>query len=153
MPLTYREFESRPRRPSFRTSGQNPASPQRKQGQLLPLLALRAGDNKFCPLVLKPNDLGLFDDRGNVYGWCQERYKEYPAGNGDEAIEDQEDGLVIVSTDSRMWRGDSFINQASNVRSARRYIICADELEQQLRFPSGEDFYALTALLLYNLDV
>ena len=26
---------------------------------------------------LKPNDLGLFDVQGNVYTWCQERYKGY----------------------------------------------------------------------------
>ncbi|MHB1423229.1 MAG: hypothetical protein ACYC3I_08555 [Gemmataceae bacterium] len=36
----------------LRTSGQTPASPPRKQGKLLLLLARRAGDNKFCPLVL-----------------------------------------------------------------------------------------------------
>ncbi len=31
---------------------------------------------------LKPNDLGLFDVQGNVFTWCQESYKAYPAGEG-----------------------------------------------------------------------
>ena len=31
---------------------------------------------------LKPNDLGLFDVQGNVFTWCQESYKDYPAGEG-----------------------------------------------------------------------
>jgi formylglycine-generating enzyme required for sulfatase activity len=69
---------------------------------------------------LKPNDLGLFDVLGNVYVWCQERYKEYPAGKGDEAVEDQEDGLVVTSTERRVLRGGSVAYQASLVRSATR---------------------------------
>jgi formylglycine-generating enzyme required for sulfatase activity len=69
---------------------------------------------------LKPNDLGLFDLHGNVFTWCQESYKDYPAPKGDEAIEDKEDTLSIVSTASRVLRGGSFGNPASNVRSADR---------------------------------
>lgn len=71
---------------------------------------------------LKPNDLGLFDVQGNVYTWCQKGYKEYPTGKGDEAAEDQEDELVVNSTDSRVLRGGSFYYQASVVRSARRNV-------------------------------
>jgi eukaryotic-like serine/threonine-protein kinase len=70
--------------------------------------------------MLKPNDLGLFDVQGNVFTWCQESFKAYPVGKGDEAAEDQEDGLVIVSTASRVLRGGSFVIQASFVRSADR---------------------------------
>ncbi|HLN28584.1 MAG TPA: protein kinase [Gemmataceae bacterium] len=74
---------------------------------------------------LKPNDLGLFDSQGNVFTWCQEAYKAYPAGKGDEGAEDEgaedeEGGLVVKSTDSRVLRGGSFAVQASYVRSAYR---------------------------------
>jgi serine/threonine protein kinase/formylglycine-generating enzyme required for sulfatase activity len=69
---------------------------------------------------LNPNEFGLFDVQGNVYTWCQERYRDYPAGKGDEAIEDQEDGLVVISTDSRALRGGSFFFLASSIRSACR---------------------------------
>ena len=37
--------------------------------------------------------LGLFDVQGNVFTWCQERFKAYPAGKGDEAVEDKEDDI------------------------------------------------------------
>jgi formylglycine-generating enzyme required for sulfatase activity len=68
---------------------------------------------------LKPNDLGLFDMQGNLFTWCREIFKAYPVGKGNEAAEDQ-DGLVVRSTDYRVLRGCSFIDQASIVRSAYR---------------------------------
>ena len=71
----------------------------------------------------KPNDLGLFDMHGNVYTWCQESYKDYPALKDQKASEDKEDVLSIVSTTSRVLRGGSFFNQASGVRSAFRLNI------------------------------
>jgi formylglycine-generating enzyme required for sulfatase activity len=67
---------------------------------------------------LKPNDLGLFDVHGNVYTWCQEIYKSYR--KGDEATDDQGDGLVAASTVSRVLRGGSFANLPSLVRSSYR---------------------------------
>ena len=67
---------------------------------------------------LKPNDLGLFD-AGNVFTWCQERFKPYPEGN--KATEDTEDELVVSSTDGRVLRGGSFLTPASYVRSAFRF--------------------------------
>jgi formylglycine-generating enzyme required for sulfatase activity len=69
---------------------------------------------------MKPNDLGFFDAQGNVFTWCQERYRIYPEGNGDKAVEDQEDDLVVKSTDSRVLRGGSYNLLASDVRSAYR---------------------------------
>jgi formylglycine-generating enzyme required for sulfatase activity len=68
----------------------------------------------------KPNDLGLFDMHGNVWNWCQERYKDYSAAKGDEAIEDEEDDLSIGTATHRVLRGGSFFIQASVVRSALR---------------------------------
>ena len=69
---------------------------------------------------LKPNDLGLFDVQGNVYAWCQERYKAYPTVKGEEVTEDREDRRLDISTDSRMLRGSSFGYPPSRVRSAFR---------------------------------
>jgi formylglycine-generating enzyme required for sulfatase activity len=70
---------------------------------------------------LKPNDLGFFDAHGNAFTWCQETFKEdYPVNKGDEAAEDQEDGLAVNGTESRVLRGGSFDNQPSYVRSSYR---------------------------------
>src|SRR5262249_1796525 len=57
---------------------------------------------------LKPNDLGLFDMQGNVYTWCQERYKSYPRGQGEGPKEEEEDTYSINDQDSRVLRGGSF---------------------------------------------
>jgi formylglycine-generating enzyme required for sulfatase activity len=66
----------------------------------------------------KPNDLGFFDVQGNVLTWCQECYKPYPQAK--KASDDREDGLVIVSTESRLLRGGSFLHNPVYVRSAFR---------------------------------
>jgi eukaryotic-like serine/threonine-protein kinase len=67
---------------------------------------------------LKPNDLGLFDVQGNVFTWCQESFNGYPQGTG--VSEDEEDELTIVSANTRMLRGGSFLHQVSMVRSSSR---------------------------------
>jgi formylglycine-generating enzyme required for sulfatase activity len=69
---------------------------------------------------LKPNDLGLFDMQGNVYTWCQERYKNYPQGQGEERKEDHEDAYSINNQESRVLRGGSFSYPTWIVRSAYR---------------------------------
>ena len=71
---------------------------------------------------LKPNDLGLFDVQGDVWTWCQESYKPYPAPKDDEAYDDKEDVLSIDTSKFRMLRGGSFDDQASDVRSANRIV-------------------------------
>jgi serine/threonine protein kinase/formylglycine-generating enzyme required for sulfatase activity len=68
----------------------------------------------------KPNDLGLFDMHGNVWTWCQETNKSYPAPKGDEVFEDKEDVLSIDPTTVRVLRGGSFYSPAVIVRSADR---------------------------------
>jgi formylglycine-generating enzyme required for sulfatase activity len=69
----------------------------------------------------KPNDVGLFDMHGNVYTWCQESFRDYPPAKDGSAIDDEEDILYILSENSRVLRGGSFNNHASNVRSAYHY--------------------------------
>ena len=69
-----------------------------------------------------------------MYTWCQERYKEYPAGKGDGAVEDQEDQLVVTSTDSRVVRGGSFYDPASHVRSAYRDLTVPTDRDLMLGF-------------------
>jgi formylglycine-generating enzyme required for sulfatase activity len=69
----------------------------------------------------KPNDLGLFDTHGNVYNWCQGEFQgDYAASKGGKALEDEDDRLEIVSTNSRVMRGGSFDFHASDVRCASR---------------------------------
>jgi serine/threonine protein kinase/formylglycine-generating enzyme required for sulfatase activity len=70
----------------------------------------------------KPNDLGFFDLHGNVYTWCQERYKGgYPTSKDCGRIEDKEDDLSINPTDFRVFRGGSFDSQSWDVRCASRF--------------------------------
>jgi sulfatase modifying factor 1 len=66
----------------------------------------------------KPNDLGFFDMHGNVWCWGQDRYLRYPTG----MVEDKDKALEIKSTVSRVLRGGSFNDQASNVRTANRNL-------------------------------
>jgi serine/threonine protein kinase/formylglycine-generating enzyme required for sulfatase activity len=68
---------------------------------------------------LKPNDLGLFDLHGNLWGWCQDRYKPYETATGGKAIEPNEDPTPLLNTESRVLRGGSFSHPGS-VRSAYR---------------------------------
>jgi formylglycine-generating enzyme required for sulfatase activity len=67
----------------------------------------------------EPNDLGLFDLHGNVWNWCQERYRLYPEGPG--VKDDIEDISSINKEDGRVLRGGSFYDHAVNVRSAIRF--------------------------------
>jgi formylglycine-generating enzyme required for sulfatase activity len=63
---------------------------------------------------LRPNDLGLFDLHGNAWEWCNNRYEEFAA------IKDRNMDDNVDSKSSRVLRGGSVSNQASNVRSALR---------------------------------
>ncbi|MBI1918068.1 MAG: SUMF1/EgtB/PvdO family nonheme iron enzyme, partial [Planctomycetes bacterium] len=77
-----------------------------------------AGERTWPVGSKRPNDLGLFDMHGNVYAWCQERYKAYPQEG--RATDDIEDILSINTQDRRVLRGGSFIYPASYLRSANR---------------------------------
>ena len=56
--------------------------------ELLPKYAWynKNGQDRTWPVgSKKPNDLGLFDVQGNVFTWCQERFKAYPKSKENEA--------------------------------------------------------------------
>jgi formylglycine-generating enzyme required for sulfatase activity len=76
-----------------------------------------AGERTFPAGAKKPNDLGLFDMHGNVWSWCQNVYRPYPAQGGRDDIEDT---LSINNQESRVLCGGSFDLRAVNLRSASR---------------------------------
>jgi formylglycine-generating enzyme required for sulfatase activity len=69
---------------------------------------------------LKPNDWGLFDMHGNVWIWCQERYKANVALPDGQVLSDSEDGLDVIGTELRVFRGGSFPESPAEVRAACR---------------------------------
>ncbi|MBI1913292.1 MAG: SUMF1/EgtB/PvdO family nonheme iron enzyme [Planctomycetes bacterium] len=99
--------------------------------ELLPRYAWFQGNSqdRAWPVGQKrPNDLGLFDLHGNAWNWVADPGYRYPLGTGDRVIIDNEDlyrGYMIYISDSkssRVLRGGSFVNRATNVRSAQRLI-------------------------------
>jgi formylglycine-generating enzyme required for sulfatase activity len=72
---------------------------------------------------LKPNDFGFFDLHGNVWNWCQERFKGYAAAEGGRVIDDNEDSLIINPGDLRVARGGAFNYEAMLLRCATRVAL------------------------------
>jgi formylglycine-generating enzyme required for sulfatase activity len=70
-----------------------------------------------------PNDFGLFDTHGNCYTWCQERYSDYPAVAPETVVDDDKEVAILEMkpANSRVLRGGSFGDPASNLRAASRY--------------------------------
>jgi formylglycine-generating enzyme required for sulfatase activity len=65
------------------------------------------------------NGFGLYDMNGNVWEWCESKYKPYPY-NGDDGRED------LQSNDVRVMRGGSWENTAASCRSAYRRRVIPD---------------------------
>jgi serine/threonine protein kinase/formylglycine-generating enzyme required for sulfatase activity len=81
---------------------------------------VRNSDGRGWPVgSKKPNDLGLFDLHGNLWGWCQDRYELYETATVGKAIEAKEDRTPLINTERRVMRGGSFSHPGS-VRSAYR---------------------------------
>ncbi len=90
--------------------------------ELLPKYAWynKNGQDRAWPVgSKKPNDLGLFDVHGNVFTWCQERFKAHPNSKENEGADDNEDTRTIT-LENRGLRGGSFAVYPSIVRSAFR---------------------------------
>lgn len=105
--------------------------------ELLPKYAWIAGNSqrRLQPVGnLKPNDLGLFDVHGNANEWCQEVFKDYPNTTDGLPSEDQEDSVEIRPNEPRMFRGGSYKDDASLVRSAYRNTIAPSESYPYLGF-------------------
>jgi formylglycine-generating enzyme required for sulfatase activity len=69
---------------------------------------------------LLPNDLGLFDMLGNVYEWCQGRALDYRPDEGGTMLDEAREPETIVSSNSRVIRGGSFIDRPNDSRAAER---------------------------------
>ena len=69
---------------------------------------------------LLPNDLGLSDMLGNVYEWCQDRYRTYDTG-GTQRIDHHISISELIDEESpRVLRGGAFNIPPAGVRSASR---------------------------------
>jgi formylglycine-generating enzyme required for sulfatase activity len=67
----------------------------------------------------QPNGFGLYDMYGNVWEWCQSKYKPYPYN----ATDGRED---LQSTEVRVLRGGSWQSSANSCRSAYRRRVIPD---------------------------
>jgi formylglycine-generating enzyme required for sulfatase activity len=68
--------------------------------------------------LMRPNDLGLFDMHGNVWNWCQDRYRSYP--DSLIRVNDPVDQEPVTDAHGRVLRGGSFLNLSLFVRAATR---------------------------------
>ena len=67
----------------------------------------------------QPNGFGLYDMNGNVWEWCQSKYRPYPY-NANDGRED------LQGTDVRVLRGGSWESSANSCRSAYRRRVIPD---------------------------
>ncbi|MDX6576107.1 MAG: hypothetical protein QOE96_2060 [Blastocatellia bacterium] len=67
----------------------------------------------------QPNGFGLYDMNGNVWEWCQSKYKPYPYN----ATDGRED---LQGTEVRVLRGGSWESSAKSCRSAYRRRVIPD---------------------------
>ena len=87
---------------------------------------------------LKPNDLGLFDLHGNIWEWCQERYRK--PGKEDNSTN------IHISTqvdyqDPRLLLGGTFDARPEGVRSAYRNWCAPADRSTYIGFRPSRTYY------------
>lgn len=82
-----------------------------------PISCCPSGKNRQKPAKaggLPPNPWGVYDMNGNVWEWCQDWKGAYPTGH-------VTDPKGPSSGNARVLRGGSWLDDAKNLRSARRF--------------------------------
>ena len=69
---------------------------------------------------LKPNNFGLFDMHGNVWGWCECPKSDYPEP-GPSVKDDRGSNAPVTDDQHGALRGGAFNNLPRNVRAASRF--------------------------------
>lgn len=95
--------------------------------------AKNSGDKLMQPVsALRPNGAGLFGLYGNAFEWCQDEAVLYSLA--DVLSVDTSQGGEVSNDSSRVLRGGSFNNSATNMRSANRNSYRPDNRSLSLGF-------------------
>jgi formylglycine-generating enzyme required for sulfatase activity len=97
--------------------------------ELLPQYAwhvVNAQDRTWPVGLLRPNDLGLFDNHGNISEWCDGPYRPYPVLPPDREAADPGYEAAVSDKEGRVVRSGGFPSAPYGVRSAVRSKAASD---------------------------